>query len=618
MDKSSTLGETRPTPRGRRRIMFVLAAILLGTSPFIVLEITLRALGIGKPTSLVDPNFGFGPLHPLFELDQKKTSNHYHTSRSRSLYFGDQQFPASKGEETFRIFCLGGSTVRGRPYTTDTAFSQWMQIELNARDPSRNYEVINCGGLSYASYRVNLMLDEILTYQPDLLVIATGQNEFLEDRTYSDVKESSAGILAWLGSLRMVTVARSLFSDADVDQARRNSDKTLPGEVAVLLDEDSGYGSYHRDLKWQADVKEHFQHSLRSMITRCREKEVPLALVAMGSNLRDCPPFKSEYAAGTSVSEQQEWERFFQQATKLPGDPESALILYLLAAEIDDQHALLHYHMARCHDLLGEYAEAKAAYRKAKQLDICPLRILDEMQVFVRQLASETDTPLADVAKSLSAESPQGIAGNDVYMDHVHPTIGAHQLIARTIIEELVASQIVNISADWPARERRAAYREQMASLPRAHLGNGRRRVGWLEGWAQRDRMLKVLEPVDARGYVHSGQRKLHFAEHDEAWQDFAIAMLMEEEAMDLILHFAAQLVAEGRPADSRHLLDQLAAVPAGEGQLAEIRLGQLVTMRELGQHEEADRQMEIYGDQIREVPAENHWQSLLGKGVNE
>ena len=40
--------------------------------------------------------------------------------------------------------------------------------------------------------------------------------------------------------------------------------------------------------------------------------------------------------------------------------------------------------------------------------------------------------------------------------------------------------------------------------------------------------------------------------------------------------------------------------------------------MRELEQHEEADKQIEMYGDQIRAVPAGNHWQSLLGNGVNE
>ena len=616
MDKTGAASKTRDGPRGRRRGVFVLLAVLLGISPFVVLEISLRALGIGKPTTLVDPYFGFGPLRPLFELNREGTN--YETSRSRSLYFGEQQFPASKGENTFRIFCLGGSTVRGRPYTTDTAFSQWMQVELNARDPSYNYEVINCGGLSYASYRVSLVLDEILTYEPDLVVIATGQNEFLEDRTYSDVKESSAGILAWLGSLRMVTLVRSLFSNADVEQARRNSEKTLPGEVAVLLDDDSGYGSYHRDREWQAGVKEHFQHSLRSMITRCQEKTVPLVMVALGSNLRDCPPFKSEYADETSTSEQQEWERLFQQATAMEGDPESALILYQLAATTDDQHALLHYRMARCHDQLGEYAEAEAAYRKAKQQDICPLRILDEMQVFVGQLASETGIPLAEAGKRLSAESPQGIAGHDVYMDHVHPTIRSHQLIARTIIEELVASEIVDAGEDWPARERRAAYREQMASLPRAHLGNGRRRVVWLEGWAQRDRMQRELEAVDARGHVHEGQRRFNFAEHEEAWQDFKIALLIDDRAWDLVMQFAAQLVAEGRPADSRRLLDQMATIPAGDEQQAEIRLGQLVTMLEQGQQQEADRQRELYGDQIRSLPPGNRWQLFLGDHRHE
>ena len=182
---------------------------------------------------------------------------------------------------------------------------------------------------------------------------------------------------------------------------------------------------------------------------------------------------------------------------------------YVRYVEVPDPVARWPCRIARCHDQLGEYAEAEAAYRKAKQLDICPLRILDEMQVFIRQLSSETGTPLAQVAQALSAESPQGIAGNNVYMDHVHPTIGAHQLIARTIIEELVASRIVMIPADWSARERREAYRQQMASLPHAHLGNGRRRVGWLEGWAQRDRLLEELAAVDARGYVHAGQRIL-------------------------------------------------------------------------------------------------------------
>lgn len=616
MNETGDTGETGRSPRTRRHVIFALLAILLGTSPFIVLEVALRVFGIGEPTSLVDPYFGFGPTHPLFDLDRQGTT--YRTSRSRSLFFGEQQFPARKGKNTFRIFCLGGSTVRGRPYTTETAFTRWMEIELNARDPSHTYEVINCGGLSYASYRLSRMLNEILTYEPDLVVIATGQNEFLEDRTYGDLKERSDGILAWLGSTRIVTLARSFRSDSDVDKARTDPEGTLPGEVHVLLDEKSGFASYHRDETWRSGVQAHFRHSMRSMVDRCRDNDLPLLLVALGSNLRDCPPFKSELAAGLSTEQQQEWGLLFEKAIALEYDPAKALGIFRQVAEIDDQYALLHFHIASCHDLLGNYEQAEQAYRKAKRLDICPLRILDEMDDFIHQLAADTGTPLAEAGRRLSAESPQGIAGNNVYMDHVHPTIRAHQLIATTVIDELVTARIVETPREWTAVERRAAYRSQMESLPKAHLGNGRRRVSWLENWAKRDRLLREMAPVDARGHLHLGQRKENFAEHDAAWVNFSIALTLDESSLDQVLQFAAELVSEGRPADARRLLDRLAKRAEPGHHEAEIRLAQQVTMRELDQQDQLRDAIQKYGEQVKSVPADNRWQLFLEGGVNE
>ena len=44
--------------------------------------------------------------------------------------------------------------------------------------------MINCGGVSYASYRLGPILDEVLGYEPDLIMLYTGHNEFLEARTY--------------------------------------------------------------------------------------------------------------------------------------------------------------------------------------------------------------------------------------------------------------------------------------------------------------------------------------------------------------------------------------------------------------------------------------------------
>ena len=135
--------------RGWRRGGFRCAAVLLGLFPFVLLEIGLRLLDVGKPESYVDPFVGFSRVHPLFELDED--AGVYRTVASRELYFGTQQFSAGKAANEFRIFGLGGSTVRGRPYQTDTAFLKWLELELSGRDPSRTVQTINCGGLSYAS-----------------------------------------------------------------------------------------------------------------------------------------------------------------------------------------------------------------------------------------------------------------------------------------------------------------------------------------------------------------------------------------------------------------------------------------------------------------------------------
>ncbi len=60
---------------------------------------------------------------------------------------------------------------------------------LPAADRNKNWEVINAGGISYASYRVAHLMEELVNYQPDLFIIYTGHNEFLEERTYSQIRD---------------------------------------------------------------------------------------------------------------------------------------------------------------------------------------------------------------------------------------------------------------------------------------------------------------------------------------------------------------------------------------------------------------------------------------------
>ena len=51
------------------------------------------------------------------------------------------------------------------------------------------------------------------------------------------------------------------------------------------------------------------------MIRLCKAKKVPIVLVNLGSNLRDCPPFKSEHKPGLKPEDLRKWETAFELAT---------------------------------------------------------------------------------------------------------------------------------------------------------------------------------------------------------------------------------------------------------------------------------------------------------------
>lgn len=564
-----------------RRIGFRTLAVLIGLLPFVLFEVGLSVFGVGTPTDYVDPFVGFSRVHPLFELDG--TAAVYRTTRSRLLNFESQQFEAAKPPGTFRIFCLGGSTVRGRPFETRTSFPEWLQIELNERDPSRHYQSVNCGGLSYASYRLLPVLEEVLNYEPDLIVVATGHNEFLEDRTYHSLKTRS-GARQWIEdraySLRTVSLCQRLLG-----AAQRKPDKPiLEEDVDPKLDHASGYASYDRDDEWRQSVVRHSELSLRAMVDASRQAGVPLVLVSLGANLRDCPPFKSEHKRELSPDRESLWQTAFDDATALEDkDPQAALALYEKAESLDDQHALLLYRVAHCLERLGRTGEAGPYYAKAKQWDICPLRVLDAITDTLRTIARETQTPLVDARRLLEELSADRIPGNDCYLDHVHPTVEAHQRIARAVASTMAEQGLWSPTKDWSDGQRRAAYRRHWRELGPNYLKNGQRRIEWLNHWARRKRLLRETLPHDTGGYVRLGHKLLDLGQTDDAWGTYRAGLLKDSSVAQDVMDHALALVRQGRPQAAGQLLDRLRQQAVDPAIQVEIELALLVIAVEEG-----------------------------------
>ena len=128
-----------------RRVCFRAAAVAVGLMPLVIAEVALQYVGWPEqpPSDLYSEA---ATSRPLFV--ESSVHNRWEIASNRLEYFRPDSFSRDKPADRRRVFVLGGSTVQGRPYETETAFSTWLRLSLEAAHPGNTWEVVNCGGVS--------------------------------------------------------------------------------------------------------------------------------------------------------------------------------------------------------------------------------------------------------------------------------------------------------------------------------------------------------------------------------------------------------------------------------------------------------------------------------------
>ncbi len=413
---------------------------------FILVELVLMVAGVTPLYKRTDPSVGFAGYAPLFvkhtEPDGKQV---YKTAQNKLQWFNMQTFPAEKGEGVTRIFCLGGSTTYGRPYDDRTSFCGWLRRFLPEVDTTRRWEVINAGGISYASYRVARLMEELAAYEPDLFVIYTGHNEFLESRTYGELKEVP-GFVQSLAVQASRTRLYSLFHDIIY-----KPDAVLPTEVDALLDNSVGPEDYTRDDELRDAILEDYQNSLLSMTAISERAGAEVIFVTPASNIGDFAPFKSEPARdlGTHEINRLDSLRRVVFLALEEGEHHRAEAVARKALAIDDRHPEMLYLHAQALHALGRTDEAREVYRLSRDEDICPLRALTPVREIVTDVAQAENTGFVDYVSIVKEHSPDRIPGSELFLDHVHPTIEGNRLLALAILKEMKQEGIVAQAVSW-------------------------------------------------------------------------------------------------------------------------------------------------------------------------
>lgn len=477
------------------RWAFRLGAVALGFGLLLLLECFCAAMGWGELRLDDDPYVEFTAVRPLFE--RTADGQQFVTSAARRRYFKEDRFDARKPSDEFRIFAVGGSTVQGNPFSTETSFPAYLQIALTQASPDRKWNVVNCGGVSYASYRLLPVMRECLQYEPDLFIFCEGHNEFLEDVHYADVRQTSVvtrTLFATINQLRCFRVLRqSVLAWLQTPGQRSRPDSPqlelqrplLPEEVDTLLDHDGGLDVYHRNDQHASAVVQHFQANLERMVAMCRQHAVPLMMVLPPSSLQDCPPFKSEFSA--SLSEEQRSflnQRLLEARAAATQSVPKSIELAKNAVEMDPRYALAWYELGMLQMADRRWDEAESSLRRARDEDICPLRMTSPLEAAMEHVAARSGVPLINAHQLLKARCSPGIVGLNALVDHVHPSFVSHEDIAIEIADRMQLAEMFVAQNDVWKQATHEECQALLQQLDNLYFLRGQRALVNLRLWA--------------------------------------------------------------------------------------------------------------------------------------
>ena len=407
----------------------VLVTVFAGT------EFILVALGIHPFREAHDPFLDFEPGIPLFV----RQTGDYVTNPVKRTYFNGQSFPYKKQPNSFRIFCLGGSTTYGRPYQDTFSYVSGLRNLLQQLAPDRDWQVVNCGGISYSSYRLAALMEELRQYQPDLIIFYEGHNEFLEERTYRNIRERSRLVSCGVhvvSYLRLTTVLLLKPWLRPVTNSR------MKAEVDVILDSTVGPETYHRDPKLRRSVLSHFRMSLERVCALSQRAGAQVILVQPAGNLRDFSPFKSERSSSNrNVLEFERHVRTGREALK-SHDFQTALSAFSRAIALDPLYAEVRFLAGQAALKIGDTKGAKEHFVAAKDEDVCPLRALSEISQIVEDVGHTNGAAVIRfpeyVAERCRSRLGHDIPGAESFVDHVHPHPELHLELSVLLVREMV------------------------------------------------------------------------------------------------------------------------------------------------------------------------------------
>jgi tetratricopeptide (TPR) repeat protein len=255
---------------------------------------------------------------------------------------------------------------------------------------------------------------------------------------------------------------------------------------------------------------------------------------------------------------------------------------------LDSTYAETRYLRGIVRDRAGDVDGARSDYRAAREYDAVPFRAPAAIKQAIRDAAGVRGVMLVDVDSLFAAHSPQGIAGAEFFLEHLHPNLSGHALIAGRIARELSAQQWAATGEKWQW-ERDLPPRQyiEFAGVTELDLAIRELRIHMLtQKWPYRrdggvpnpfvstreQRVADLAEEFVRKGLplneAHRvlGDHYLEIGRGEDALREFRSAFAMFPLDPRPALQLGQLLLRTGRPRPARYYLDlALALAPDSE-----------------------------------------------------
>lgn len=430
-----------------RRRWFRFVALLVPVVGLLLLELLLRALGVGYPAAFFLKTEVNG--RAMFIENQQFSRRYFPPGLERTPQ--PVMFPVEKSTDTLRIFVLGESAAMGDPEPA-YGFARILEVLLGEAMPGKKIEVINAAVTAINSHVIREIAKDCAGKGGDYWLVYTGNNEvvgpFGAGTVFGD-QTPGLGVIRANLALKSTRLGQ-VFDSLRYQLGTKSSAPTSWEGMEMFLHQQVG-----RSDPRLAKVYAHFEANLLDIIQLGERSGAKVIVSTVAANLKDCPPFASQHRPGFGGAEQAEWTKARDAgiAFETKGDFVAALKEFERALKLDDQFAETWFRAGRSQIALGRFEDARKSFERALDLDALRFRADPEINRLNADAAKGRAS--VDAVRLIATNSANGIAGEELLYEHVHFNFAGNYLLARAYATQILGeatSTAKLLSADECAR----------------------------------------------------------------------------------------------------------------------------------------------------------------------